>query len=85
MFKKTTTAAKEESRPSTAPSKRTPPEPRNSTTSSTANAAIPHDAIARLAFQNWQKHGCPVGDDQRDWFEAERELKSTPAGNARRG
>jgi ribonuclease I len=82
MFKKTTTAAKEESRPSAATSKRTPPEPRASAPS---NAAIPHDAIARLAFQKWQKHGCPVGDDQRDWFEAERELKSTPAGNARRG
>jgi hypothetical protein len=49
------------------------------------HGVIPHDAIAQLAFQNWQKHGCPVGDDQRDWFEAERELNSTPAGNARRG
>ena len=87
MFKKTATTAKQESRTSPATSDRKPTAPR---TTAPANAAIPHDviphdAIAQLAFENWQKHGCPVGEDQRDWFEAERELNSPPAGNARRG
>jgi ribonuclease I len=82
MFKKTTTTAKEESRPAAAKSKRTAPEP---IISATTNAAVPHDAIAQLAFEMWQKHGCSVGEDQRDWFEAERELKSTLVGSARRG
>ena len=44
----------------------------------TSAAPIAHDAIERLAFQKWQKRGCPVGEDQTDWFEAERELKSKP-------
>jgi hypothetical protein len=32
------------------------------------------DMIAALAHQKWQRRGCPAGDDQRDWFEAEKEL-----------
>ena len=38
------------------------------------------DAIAALAFQKWQQRGCPTGDDQRDWFEAEKELTATSLG-----
>jgi ribonuclease I len=41
-----------------------------------APSAISQDAIAKLAFQKWQKRGCPNGEDQKDWFEAERELKA---------
>lgn len=37
---------------------------------------IPHETIARLAFQKWQQRGCPLGDDLRDWFDAEGELKT---------
>jgi hypothetical protein len=48
-------------------------------------AAVTHDVIAKLAFQKWQKRGCPTGEDQRDWFEAERELKGPQASGARRG
>jgi hypothetical protein len=33
-------------------------------------------AIARLAFEKWHARGCPQGDDQRDWFEAEQELSA---------
>jgi hypothetical protein len=47
--------------------------------------AVTHDAIAKLAFQKWQKRGCPAGQDQRDWFEAERELKGLQPSGARRG
>lgn len=50
-----------------------------------ATSTIPHDAIARLAYQKWQRRGCPLGDDLRDWFDAEAELialKSKPPGSA---
>jgi hypothetical protein len=32
--------------------------------------------IARLAYDKWQARGCPVGDEQRDWFEAEQEVRA---------
>ena len=57
-----------------------------STRASTSTAAasrpgpLSGDAIAALAFQKWQQRGCPTGDDQRDWFEAQKELTATPTG-----
>ena len=50
-------------------------------TKATADAAgtITCEDIARLAFTNWQKRGCPTGDALRDWFAAEVELKSPRA------
>jgi Protein of unknown function (DUF2934) len=48
---------------------------------STAAASRPGplsgDAVAALAFQKWQQRGCRIGDDRRDWFEAEKELAAT--------
>jgi hypothetical protein len=35
-----------------------------------------HEEIARVAFYKWDKRGRPIGDDFRDWFEAEAELQS---------
>lgn len=35
---------------------------------------VPRDAIAALAYNKWKKRNCPVGDDLRDWYEAEKEL-----------
>lgn len=35
--------------------------------------------IARLAYDKWQARGCPVGDEQRDWFEAEQEVRAAGA------
>ena len=35
--------------------------------------------VEALAYQLWLARGCPAGDDQRDWFEAELELRD--AGN----
>jgi Protein of unknown function (DUF2934) len=40
-----------------------------------ASEAVSEDAIAALAYQLWQERGCPIGSDQKDWFQAERELK----------
>jgi len=34
-----------------------------------------HDAIARLAYANWQARGCPHGSPELDWFQAEQELR----------
>jgi len=36
--------------------------------------AIPHDRIAKLAFEKWMKSGCKHGCDQQNWYEAEAEL-----------
>jgi hypothetical protein len=33
-------------------------------------------AIAQLAFEKWTARGCPDGDDQRDWYDAEREISA---------
>ena len=27
-----------------------------------------------LAYQLWIQRGCPIGSDQEDWYEAERQL-----------
>ena len=27
-----------------------------------------------LAYQLWLQRGCPIGSDQEDWYEAERQL-----------
>jgi Protein of unknown function (DUF2934) len=80
MFKNSTTGTKEKPSTDTQSSNRTALEHR---TSAPSNTTISHDAIAQLAFQKWQKRGCPTGQDQRDWFEAERELKSRQAGSVR--
>lgn len=45
-----------------------------------ASGAVGEDAITALAYQLWQERGCPIGSDQRDWFQAERELKD-PTGS----
>jgi hypothetical protein len=56
-------------------------DPGKSTTSGTGNLVEPgtvenvnENAIAALAYQYWQKRGCPTGSDQEDWFRAENEL-----------
>lgn len=78
MFKKATTAAKEKPSTDAPSSNRTTSEQR---TLAASNAEVTRDAIAQLAFQKWQNRGRPTGQDQRDWFEAERELKSRQAGS----
>ena len=36
---------------------------------------VSESTIAVLAYQLWQERGCPIGSDQDDWFQAEKELK----------
>jgi hypothetical protein len=33
-------------------------------------------AVRDLAYRLWERRGCPEGEDQADWFEAERQLGS---------
>jgi hypothetical protein len=57
----------------------TPPMPTTTTTTTkqtTPPVAVPPDKIAKRAFEKWIKRGCQHGNDQRDWFEAEAELKA---------
>jgi hypothetical protein len=88
MFKKTTIEPQEKSSAVMASATRKAPEPRTSAAPAQSAAPAPEltrEAIAKLAFQKWQKRGCPTGEDQRDWYEAERELKTSQAGRTRRG
>ena len=38
---------------------------------------VGEDAVTALAYQLWQERGCPIGSAQRDWFQAEQELKGS--------
>lgn len=82
MSRQTTRSTKQTSQAGAPNSSRTGAE---GSTSAPSGSKITHDAIARLAFQKWQKRGCPIGDDRRDWFEAERELKTQLASSPRGG
>jgi hypothetical protein len=37
---------------------------------------IPHDKIAKRAYEKWVQRGQPHGTDIQDWLEAEAELRS---------
>ena len=36
---------------------------------------LEHQRIAQLAYDLWQKRGCPIGSADEDWFRAENELR----------
>lgn len=36
---------------------------------------VPHDKVAMRAYEKWVKRGRPAGNPEKDWFEAEQELK----------
>lgn len=48
---------------------------RPGTTRAGQPAGPAHELIAQRAQEIWQRHGCPPGEDQENWFEAEAELK----------
>ena len=39
-------------------------------------ASIDVQAIRRRAHERWLERGCPTGSPERDWLEAERELRA---------
>jgi len=36
---------------------------------------IPNDVIAARAYENWQQRGCPLWEEQQDWFTARSKLE----------
>ena len=36
---------------------------------------LEHQRIAQLAYDLWQKRGCPIGSPDEDWFRVENELR----------
>ncbi|MEJ2702167.1 MAG: DUF2934 domain-containing protein [Sedimentisphaerales bacterium] len=38
-------------------------------------STLTHDQIAERAKALWQQRGCPPNEDQKNWFDAENELK----------
>jgi hypothetical protein len=43
--------------------------------SATATVSLTHEQIAERAKSIWRKKGCPSGQDQKIWYEAEAQLK----------
>ncbi len=41
--------------------------------------AIDTQAVRRRAYQRWLERGCPAGNPDQDWLEAERELRAESA------
>jgi len=37
---------------------------------------VPHEKIAKRAYEKWCQQGCRQGTDQQNWLEAEREIKA---------
>lgn len=54
--------------------------PSTPATAGSRPGSVSRDAIAARAHQKWQQRGCPLGEDQRDWFEAEKELSAARTG-----
>lgn len=54
-----------------------PKQPKQARKRSGANttAAPTQDEIALLAYELWQRRGCPVGSPEEDWNQAEIELR----------
>lgn len=52
-----------------------PEHPTPTSSPRTVERTSPEERIATLAYLKWMGRGCPVGDDKRDWFEAEQEVK----------
>ena len=43
-----------------------------------------HRSIGELAYHLWQARGCPQGSAERDWLDAERQLRSAQGANQSR-
>ncbi len=43
--------------------------------SATKTVSLTHEQIAERAKSIWLKKGCPSGQDQKIWYEAEAQLK----------
>ncbi len=47
-----------------------------STTTPVSTSSVPHDKIAKRAYEKWVTGGCKPGCDVQNWLDAEAELKA---------
>ena len=40
---------------------------------------VPHDKVAKRAYEKWVQRGRPQGTDKQDWMEAEAEIRAEMA------
>ena len=45
-----------------------------------ATPSVSQEDIEVAAYHNWIKRGRPIGDDQKDWFEARKILEKGASG-----
>jgi hypothetical protein len=57
---------------------------RPQTQSDVLAAAPQHDQIAALAYDFWQRRGCPIGSPDEDWAQAEAALQRGKKGQKTR-
>jgi hypothetical protein len=43
---------------------------------SKTDKGLTHERIAKRAWEIWQKRGCRPGEDERNWIEAETQLRA---------
>lgn len=48
----------------------------------TSTVKVPHELVAKRAFEKWCVKGRPQGTAVQDWLDAERELQSEYARNS---
>jgi Protein of unknown function (DUF2934) len=46
------------------------------------HSTIPHDRIAKRAYEKWCHRGQPNGTHEQDWYEAEAELHAEMSGQS---
>jgi hypothetical protein len=72
-------AMPEATRPSPPPRTGSTPPPSAPRPLAAAAPSIADDDLAEItavrAYAKWQARGCPIGDDKRDWFEAQEEVR----------
>ncbi len=49
--------------------------PLDVTSTESTQTDIANEAIARRAYQKWQQRGCPLWQEEQDWFVARAELE----------
>jgi hypothetical protein len=47
-----------------------------------SEASVAQAEIAKRAFERWQQRGCPLWQDEQDWFAARNELEAEARGSA---
>jgi hypothetical protein len=60
----------------------TPVRPSTTTGTGQHYGGIPHERIAKRAYEKWCQRGCPPGTHQQDWYEAEAELRAEMSGSS---